>query len=137
MFWKSLSYFDVGGTNSTDKAENFYHAFSLGLFVAAREKGFEIKSNREAGLGRYDVIIIPQKEQDIQGVVIEFKVTGGSETLEVAATRGLEQIEDQHYRSGMPAHVKKVVEIGIAFEGKKAMVKGRVLEKNHGNWIVL
>ncbi|MDM8538629.1 AAA family ATPase [Desulfobacterales bacterium HSG17] len=51
---KVLSFHDTGGT----EPEKFYHAFVLGLLVWLEDR-YEVKSNRESGLGRYDVVLIP------------------------------------------------------------------------------
>jgi hypothetical protein len=53
----SLSYFDVGGSNSGKNAECFYHAFCLGFFIHARSRQCDVKSNYIAGKGRWDVSI--------------------------------------------------------------------------------
>ncbi|MFZ3132575.1 MAG: AAA family ATPase, partial [Desulfosporosinus sp.] len=51
----SFSYFDTGGK----VPEKIYHAFVLGLLVGLRPD-YAIKSNREGGYGRYDVMVIPR-----------------------------------------------------------------------------
>ena len=59
----TFSYFDVGSTSGSDtEPERFYHGFVLGL-MADQADIYEIKSNRESGFGRYDVMMIPRKEQ--------------------------------------------------------------------------
>ena len=52
---ESFSYYDVG----INQGENFYHAFCMGLFYSGLQN-FNIKSNREAGYGRYDLLISPK-----------------------------------------------------------------------------
>ena len=49
-----LSYHDTAG----DEPERVYHAFILGLFVHLQDR-YTIRSNRESGYGRYDVMLIP------------------------------------------------------------------------------
>jgi hypothetical protein len=63
----SFSYFYTGGK----VPENIYHAFVLGLLVGLRPN-YEIKSNREGGYGRYDVMVIRQDTSQA-GIIIEFK----------------------------------------------------------------
>ncbi len=46
----SASIFDVSGS----EPEKIYHAFVLGLLIGLKGR-YEVKSNRESGLGRYDV----------------------------------------------------------------------------------
>ena len=41
---------------------------------------YEVKSNRESGLGRYDVMLIPKNLNDL-GIVMEFKKIGRFEKL--------------------------------------------------------
>jgi hypothetical protein len=63
-----FSYFDVG----QDGGENFYHGFTLGLMVHFYDT-WKIKSNREAGFGRADVLMYPLKPLEDFAVVMEFK----------------------------------------------------------------
>ena len=54
----TFSYFDVGGDNTeTTEPERFYHGFVLGL-MAEQMENFEIRSNRESGFGRYDIMTV-------------------------------------------------------------------------------
>jgi len=78
---KSISYFDISGK----EPEKFYHAFVLGMLVSLQAT-HQIKSNRESGYGRYDVMVIP-KDHGQPGVIIEFKKVDiyEKETLEDAA----------------------------------------------------
>lgn len=110
-----LSYHDVG----EDKAESFYHAFVLGMLVHL-DKEYEIRSNRESGYGRYDVMIIP-KDKSKKGVVIEFKKASElkGESLDEALSSALRQIDDRKYDAELRATgISHVVKLGIAFKGK-------------------
>ena len=51
----SFSYYDVSG----DHPEKFYHGFVLGMFNCLKDK-YQIRSNRESGYGRYDILLIPK-----------------------------------------------------------------------------
>jgi hypothetical protein len=107
-----------------EEAERVYHAFTLGLLVAL-EKTYEVKSNRESGFGRYDVCLIPKNPEDL-GVVVEFKKVRGKETLEQAADLALEQIVEKKYVSELNSRkIAHVLTLGIAFQGKKILVKER------------
>ena len=56
----TFSYFDVGsGNKESVEPERFYHGFVLGL-IAERAEDYEIRSNRESGFGRYDIMMIPK-----------------------------------------------------------------------------
>jgi pyruvoyl-dependent arginine decarboxylase (PvlArgDC) len=117
---KTFSYFDVSG-----ESEKFYHGFVLGMLVALKDT-HEVKSNKESGYGRYDVMIIPKDKKQL-GIIIEFKkVNKKRETLESAADKALKQIEDKNYESELlNMGIKNILKIAMAFEGKKVMIKER------------
>ncbi|KAJ3001741.1 UNVERIFIED_CONTAM: hypothetical protein HDU68_006684, partial [Siphonaria sp. JEL0065] len=128
---ESFSYFDVGGSNSGKKAEAFYHAFCLGLFITARDFKYEVKSNHEGGTGRYDIKIMPTTQISTSvGVIIEFKVVGENEDLQDMAFAGLNQVRDKEYRAACPPELTKLCEYGIAFKGKNSCVVGEKWEKD-------
>ena len=117
---KSLSVFDVRG----DEPEKFYHAFVLGMLVSLGDH-YEIKSNRESGYGRYDVMIIP-KDKNQCGIIIEFKKVSHfrKETLETAAQNALKQIEEKQYEQELLyLGIKKIIKLAIVFDGKKTLIK--------------
>ena len=108
--------------------EKSYHLFVLGLLVLLSDH-YEIKSNREAGYGRFDIILIPYEEHKA-GIIIELKkvLTAKNETFESAATRALEQIESMHYAQELRGrHLTSIIAFGIVFEGKKVLVQSRRL----------
>ncbi|SHH39266.1 AAA family ATPase [Tepidibacter thalassicus] len=114
---KSASYFDI------EESESFYHAFVLGILVALNEE-YEVKSNRESGYGRYDIMIIPKDKSKI-GIIIEFKKVNKrrKENLEIAVQNAIEQIKNKNYRQDLlDRGVKNIIELGIAFEGKDVLV---------------
>src|SRR3989339_154936 len=103
---KSLSYFDVGGK----EPEKFYHAFVLGLLISLNEN-YEIKSNRESGYGRYDIMIIPKDKNNL-GIIIEFKKVRKNETLETAADLALLQIKEKEYKKELiDRGIVKIIEL--------------------------
>ncbi len=113
-----LSYHDVG----EDKAESFYHAFVLGMLVHL-DREYEIRSNRESGYGRYDVMIIP-KDKSKKGIIMEFKKASQlkGESIDEALGSALRQIEERKYDMElMEMGISEVIKLGIAFKGK--MVK--------------
>ena len=114
----SISYFDVGGK----APEKVYHAFVLGILVALN-KEYEVVSNGESGYGRYDVMLIPRDISKL-GIIFEFKKKRMSEDLEICAQNALKQIEDKKYRQRLiDKGIKDIIDIGIAFDGKKVLVK--------------
>lgn len=117
---KSISYFDVSG----EESEKVYHSFVLGILVALSDS-YEVKSNRESGYGRYDIMIIPRDKTKL-GIIIEFKKVTAirKESIEEAGEKALKQIKDKNYKVELlDRGIKDIIELGIAFEGKKVLVK--------------
>ncbi len=118
----SVSIFDV----SSDEPERIYHAFVLGMLIGLRER-YEVKSNRESGYGRYDVMLIPKKSDDL-GIVMEFKKVDRDEKtdLETAVVSALKQIEDKNYRQELlDRGVKRIIYLGLAFKGKQVLIRSK------------
>ncbi|CAH2559697.1 AAA family ATPase [Cardinium endosymbiont of Oedothorax gibbosus] len=115
---RSVSYFD---TKKSKIPEGFYHGFVLGMLASLGITHY-IRSNRESGLGRYDLLLIPKKEGS-KALLLEFKQVGQEEELENAAKLALAQIQAQAYHTEILhyPHVKEVVEVGIAFSGKSVL----------------
>jgi hypothetical protein len=117
---RCFSYIDV----DKNEAESFYHAFVLGMIIGL-DKTHEIKSNRESGTGRYDVIIVPRDSKNV-GIIIEFKKRRPKEdaNLEDAAVNALEQIEEKKYEVELRERgIKSIKKLAIVFEGKESLVK--------------
>lgn len=73
----TFSHFDVGGENSESlEPERFYHGFVLGL-MAERAECYQIRSNRESGFGRYDVMMIPKNREKIRRLLLNLKSAAG------------------------------------------------------------
>ena len=121
----TFSSFDVGKHFSQrSQLERFYHGFVLGLLVEVRDL-YEIRSNRESGYGRYDVMLIPKtKEND--GIILEFKVKESEEkTLEETVQTALAQIESKKYDAELlelGVSKEHIRHYGFAFEGKKVLI---------------
>ena len=113
---KSISTMD--GAN-----EAFYHGMMLGL-CAVLGSQYKVRSNRESGLGRFDVELLPMM-QGIPGFIFEFKHTKDINVdLDSLANSALKQIEDMKYDTELNDFgVKNIVKIGIAFRQKSAVVK--------------
>ncbi|MCB1194266.1 MAG: PD-(D/E)XK nuclease domain-containing protein, partial [Leptospiraceae bacterium] len=115
----SFSYLDPTGK----EPERVYHAFILGLLLHLSDS-HSVKSNRESGFGRYDIMLIPKRQNGV-GVVIEFKLVYPhlKETLEIAAEKALGQIEDNRYEEELKSMgASAVLKYGMAFEGKEVLV---------------
>lgn len=116
----SMSVFDL----PSNEPERSYHLFILGL-LSIFQGEYQIKSNRESGFGRYDIMLIPNNKNDL-GIVIEFKKTllEDNSNLELAAKRALEQIKKKQYAQELrELGVKNIKGIDIAFLNKKLFVE--------------
>jgi hypothetical protein len=117
---ESMSYFDTTGK----EPENFYHSFVLGMLICLN-KTHQVVSNRESGLGRYDLMLIP-KNLTKPGIIIEFKksIDESDEELNFASNQALAQIKDKKYATELEARgITKIISLGIALRGKKVMFK--------------
>ena len=107
---KSASYYD-------GKNEDFYHGLILGMTLYL-DRDYYVNSNRESGLGRYDVIIEP-KNKNNRGFILEFKVVKDEKDLENTAKEAIEQIINKKYDTQLKERgIKDITLIGIAFFGK-------------------
>lgn len=121
-----VSVFDVGMQPSEKAPERFYHGLVLGMIVELSEK-YVIKSNRESGIGRYDIMMIPLTEE-YDGIIIEFKVRDERKEadLQETADRALAQIEQKRYEEELilaGVESEKIYKYGFAFEGKTVFIK--------------
>ena len=122
----TFSSFDAGKKPSEkNQPERFYHGFVLGLLAELRDQ-YEIRSNRESGYGRYDVMLIPLNKND-NAIIIEFKVHEPEEetSLQDTVQSALAQIDEKKYDAellarGIPAD--RIRHYGFAFEGKKVLI---------------
>ena len=122
----TFSYFDTGKRPSEiSEPEKFYHGFVLGLIVELSDK-YEVKSNRESGFGRYDVMIVPfDKKED--AMVLEFKVYDSDEenSLEDTLSSALKQISEKEYDAELLSRgfaKEKIRHYGFVFKGKKVLI---------------
>ena len=121
---KLLEEFMLSAISAFDGSnESFYHGMMLGL-CAVLSSRYRIRSNAESGYGRFDIALIPISKSD-PGFIFEFKYAGkDSDDLDALAGKALAQIEEKKYETELNAQgVSKITKIGIAFRGKKAVVK--------------
>ena len=123
----TFSFFDSGVKPSKEaEPERFYHGFVLGLAVELADR-YVITSNRESGLGRYDVMLEPRRKED-NAIIMEFKVRspGAEKTLEDTALEALAQIDRQKYRTSLEARgitKERIRTYGFGFEGKSVLIR--------------
>ena len=115
----NISYFDVSGK----EPEKVYHAFVLGMLISLSNT-HEVKSNKESGYGRYDVMIIPKDISKV-GIIIEFKKinTLSKESIEEGTLKALKQIEDMKYSEELiNKGIKSIINLAIVFKGKEVKI---------------
>jgi hypothetical protein len=120
-----FSYHDFSG-----EPEKVYHALVTGLLIWISNT-HEIKSNRESGYGRYDIMIIPRLPAEETysgqtGYVIEFKTVDEeeNETVDTAVKAALAQIEEKKYETELiDKGIKNIKKLAVVFKGKEVTVK--------------
>ena len=116
---ETFSYYDVSGT----EPEKFYHGFVLGMLICLRDK-YQIRSNRESGFGRYDVLLIPNDKKG-RGIIFEFKKLDEArkETFEKAFSLARRQLAEQNYDQELKSQgVEDIVSIIAIFKGKEVQL---------------
>ena len=119
-----LEDFMLHSISSMDGAnEGFYHGMMLGLCAILGNR-YQVRSNRESGLGRFDIQLSPLLT-GIPGFLFEFKHTNDQHAdLNALAEKALQQIDEKKYDTDLrDAGVENIIKIGIAFRGKNAVVK--------------
>ena len=115
-----FSYMDVG----ENTAENFYHAFVLGMLVGLKDT-YYVNSNRESGFGRYDIMLEP-RDKNGNSFIIEFKVADDfeDETIEEVLTSAKKQIEEKKYESNLRERgFTNITKMVFAFKGKECKME--------------
>ena len=111
-----FSFMDVG----KNTAENFYHAFVLGMLVGLKDS-YYVNSNRESGYGRYDIMLEP-KDKNGNSFIMEFKVlkNGEEKTLKETIENAKKQIEEKKYEESLKERgFKNITKMVYAFHGKE------------------
>ena len=115
-----FSYMDVG----ENTAENFYHAFVLGMLVGLKDS-YYVNSNRESGIGRYDIMLEP-KEKNGNSFIMEFKVMEDMEekTIEETIENAKKQIEEKGYEQNLKERgFTNITKMVYAFRGKEVKME--------------
>ncbi|MBP7562255.1 MAG: AAA family ATPase [Candidatus Cloacimonetes bacterium] len=112
----SFSYFDVSG----NEPERFYHAFVLGMITSLRPR-YTIRSNRESGYGRYDIMMIPA-DKNQRGFIFEFKKIDQyeKENFETALQNAKNQVVQKNYaRELLDQGIQTIVYVVAVFDKKE------------------
>ena len=124
----TFSFFDSGNKPSEEtEPERFYHGFVLGMVVDLADR-YTVRSNRESGYGRYDVMIKPLDKQE-KAFIFEFKVLNRDDdetVLEDTVANALRQIEQKEYAAELAAEgfaPEKMRKYGFAFEGMRCLIR--------------
>ena len=115
-----FSYMDVG----ENTAENFYHAFVLGMLVSLKNT-YYVNSNRESGMGRYDIMLEP-KDKTGNSFIMEFKVLEDLEekTIEETIENAKKQIQEKQYETTLREKgFNNITKIVFAFQGKNVKME--------------
>ena len=115
LLYKTISYHDY--------KEDFYHAFLAGILAGT---GCAVKSNREHGEGRSDVVVYNMEKRQV--AIFEAKYAKTLDGLEASCEAALQQIEDRQYAKDFADDYDDILCYGIAFYKKRCLVK-----KNHEN----
>ena len=122
----TFSSFDTGiHASKRSQPERFYHGFVLGLLVELRDR-YEVRSNRESGYGRYDVMLKPKNKKE-PAYLLEFKVQDEAEesTLQDTVFRAKQQIKEKRYEEELLAagiSPELIRSYGFAFCGKQVLI---------------
>lgn len=104
-----------------DEKEQYYHGFLTGLFSGF--KGYTLKSNRESGDGRPDLMLLEKRRRKL-AVVIEVKATREFTKLDSLCDEALHQIEEYRYETELKNEgYQNIIKYGIAFCKKSCRVK--------------
>lgn len=120
-FQKYLSSLLMKSISYMDGREEFYHGFLLGILENMKE--YLVTSNREGGMGRYDIAV---RHLDVvkAPVILELKVSDTYKGMEAACDAALKQIDSKHYDDWLPEEgYSEVLNYGISFFKKQCRVK--------------
>ena len=117
---ETLSYYDINKKNE----EAVYQAFLLGMLVSLTD--YEVISNREAGYGRVDIVLLHKKDKTKPAIIMELKTIDNfrGETREKALEKALRQIEEKQYETiARKRGFKNIIKMAVVFDGKRVWVK--------------
>ncbi len=123
----TFSSFDSGNhLSEKTEPERFYHGFVLGMIVNLADR-YKVRSNRESGYGRYDVMIQPI-DKTKKAFIFEFKVLNADDdenTLEDTVANAHRQIREKRYEAELISEgfsPEQIRTYGFAFRGKECLI---------------
>lgn len=114
ILFTTISYFDY--------REDYYHAFTAGLFAGA---GYEVTSNSELGTGRADILVKDRKNR--RAIIIETKRSRREAHMPNDCLSALKQIRQRQYADGLLKGYRTILCYGAAFWGKKCLIEHEIL----------
>ncbi|MEN0047431.1 MAG: AAA family ATPase [Bacteroidota bacterium] len=116
----TFSYFDIH-----TEPERVFQAYVLGL-LGMLSDDYIIKSNRESGKGRYDILLLP-KDKTRYGILMELKQIKkdiSEEKIQMTLSAALQQVQDnQYYQELQNQDIAQRLDIAIVFVGKEVHLK--------------
>ena len=114
---ENISYHD------TAAGESFYHALFIGILLHL--PGYQLRSNRESGLGRYDCQLTPREPDPSKaGYILEFKHVSPGSNFSKTLTAAQRQIKNLGYAQDLrSAGIQTIHSIAIAVKGKQAKLR--------------
>ena len=104
-----------------DERESYYHGFLSGLLMGF--EGYVVKSNRESGDGRYDLLVLDRMRQNV-AIIFEFKISDTKKNLQQVADEAVKQIEEKNYAQELEEdEYDEIIKYGIAFCKKRCYTK--------------
>ena len=110
---KSISFFDG--------EESFYHGFLLSLLYGM--PGYSVKSNREYGDGRPDIVLLPDNPKN-PAIIFELKIRRKYNEMDGGLDEAIKQIITQKYEDGiLEEGYVAVVSFGVCFCRKSCVFR--------------
>jgi hypothetical protein len=116
----TLSYFDAKGK----EPESVYLGFIAGMLIGLGTE-YQVKTNRESGYGRYDVMVLP-KDKNKQAIIMELKSVNKTKhkDFDKSIKEALKQIKDKAYYKEIRAMgYDNILELAIVSDGKEVRVQ--------------
>lgn len=106
----------------SDYGESYYHGFLAGLL--GRNSKYRVLSNREAGLGRADIILKTPRISKGRAIVMEIKAVKDFGDMENGCAAALRQIEEKKYLEELRQEgYEDILAYGVCFFRKECIIQ--------------